>query len=108
MKRAFLFALLLLLVVPGMVAQIKVDQQSKLDRIEGTVQSIDSKNMTFVIRERGTANLDYTIVYNDKTAFTFRNAKSTISELKDGRRIIALGKAEGATKLIAQRVDIRD
>ena len=113
MRRALNITIVLVLVsslvmASGLFAQIKVDPQSKLDRIEGTVQSIDKKNMTLVVRQKGTANLDYTVVYNDKTIFTYRNDKATLAELKDGLRVVALGKADGATKLVAARIDIRD
>ena len=63
--------------------------------------------MTFVIRETGTGNLDYTISYTEKTTWTYRNGKGTIDELKDGVRVVAIGKAEGTNKLAAARVDIR-
>ncbi len=113
MKRPFVTALVLLLVssvvmASGLLAQIKVDPQSKLDSIEGYVQSIDKKNMTLVVRQKGTSNLDYTVVYNDKTIYTYRNGKAAFTDLKDNARIVALGKAEGATKLVAVRIDIRD
>lgn len=97
-----------LVIAPGLFSQIKQDPKTKLDQIEGTVQSIDKKAMTFVLRERGTSNLDYTIIYTDKTTFTYRNdPKASIADLKDGVRVVAMGKAEGATKLNAARIDIR-
>ncbi len=96
-----------LVLVPGLFSQIKTDPQSKLDRLEGTVQSIDKAKMTLIIRERGTSNLDYTVIYNDKTTYTFRNGPAKLEDLKDGVRIIALGKAEGTNKLVAVRIDIR-
>ncbi len=97
-----------LVIAPGLFSQIKQDPASKLDRISGVVQSIDKKTMTIVVRETGTANLDYHVVYTADTTFTYRNDKSTLDEVKDGRRVICLGKADGATKLNAERIDIRD
>jgi predicted small lipoprotein YifL len=113
MKRSFSWMVVLMLVLslaiaPGLFGQIKQDPQSKLDRLDGNIQSIDKKNMTLILRQRGTSNLDYTVVFNDKTIVTDRNKKGgTIADLKEGQRIITLGKAEGATKLIASRIDIR-
>jgi hypothetical protein len=112
MKRSFSWALVLMVVsslvlAPGLFSQIKQDPQTKLDRIEGTVLSIDKAKMTLVIRETGTANLDYTIIYTDKTIYTYRNGPAKAEDVKDGVRIVALGKAEGATKLNAARIDIR-
>lgn len=112
MKRSFSWVVVLMLIsslviAPGLFSQIKQDPKTKLDEIQGTVQSIDKKAMTMVIRETGTSNLDYTIIYNDKTSFTYRNGKGSIDDLKEGLRVVAIGKAEGATKLNAARIDIR-
>jgi len=112
MKRVSVSVVVLLLVsslvmAPGLFSQIKVDPASKLDYIEGIVQTIDKKAMSIVVREKGTSNLDYTIIYNDKTKFTFRNGPATLDDMKRDSRVYALGKAEGAMKLIAERIDIR-
>jgi len=112
MKRSISWAIVLMLIsslvlAPGLFSQIKQDPQSKLDSIEGTVLSIDKVKMTLVVRERGTANLDYTIIYNDKTTYTYRNGPAKAEDVKDGVRIVVLGKAEGANKLNAARIDIR-
>ncbi len=96
-----------LVLAPGLFSQIKTDPESKLDRIEGTVMSIDKAKNTMVIRQRGTANLDYTISFNEKTIYTLRNQPAKAEDVKDGVRIVALGKAEGANKLAAARIDIR-
>ena len=112
MKRSISWIVVLTVVAslvfaPGLFSQIKQDPASKKDQIEGTVQSIDAKAGTFVIRQKGTGNLDYTIIYNDKTTFTYRNGPAKVADLKDGVRVVAIGKAEGATKLNAERIDIR-
>jgi hypothetical protein len=112
MKRSISLVVVLMLIsslvlAPGLFSQIKNDPKKNLDSIEGTVQSIDKAKMTMVVRERGTANLDYTIIYNDKTEYTYRNGPAKAEDVKDGVRIVALGKAEGANKLNAARIDIR-
>lgn len=112
MKRSFSWTIVMvlicsLLLAPGLFSQIKQDPNTKLDSIEGTVQSIDKTKMTLVIREKGTSNLDYTIIYNDKTIYTYRNGPGKAEDVKEGVRIVALGKANGATKLDAARIDIR-
>ncbi len=112
MKRSISLVVVLMLIsslmlAPGLFSQIKNDPKTKMDSIEGTVQSIDKAKMTMVIRQRGTSNLDYTIIYNDKTAYTYRNGPAKVEDVKDGVRIVVLGKAEGATKLNAARIDIR-
>jgi hypothetical protein len=113
MKRSFAGMVTLLLLcslafAPGLFSQIKQEPGSKLDSIEGNVQSIDKAKMTIVIREKGTANLDYTITYTDKTIYTYRNGPAKMEDFKTGSRIYVLGKAEGANKLAAARIDIRE
>jgi hypothetical protein len=48
------------------------------------------------------------VIYDDKTAFTFRNKPATLDEVKEGRRVIAVGKNNDKNQLIATRIDIRD
>ncbi len=112
MKRSVSLVVVLMLIsslvlAPGLFSQIKTDPKTKIDSVEGWVQSIDKAKMTLVIREKGTSNLDYTIIYNEKTAYTFRNGPAKAEDVKDGVRIVALGKAEGTNKLVAARIDIR-
>lgn len=111
MKKSTLIVVLMLvcslLAAPGLFSQIKTDPASKLDRVEGTVLSVDKAKMTMVVRERGTANLDYTVSFTDKTTYTYRNEPAKAEDVKDGVRVVALGKAEGANKLAAARIDIR-
>jgi hypothetical protein len=96
-----------LMLVTGLSAQMKKDSKTGLDRIEGTVMSVDKKESTITVRLSGSSGAIYKVVYNDQTAFTYRNAKASFDEVKDGRRVICLGKAEDATRLAASRVDIR-
>ncbi len=112
MRRASVSVVVLILVsslvmAPGLFSQIKVDPASKLDYIQGTVLTIDKKGMTFVVREKGTSNQDYTIVYNDKTKFTYRNGAAILDDMKRDSLVYVIGKADGATKLVAERIDIR-
>jgi hypothetical protein len=96
-----------LLLAPGLFSQIKQDPNTKLDSIEGYVQSIDKAKMTMVVREKGTSNLDYTVIYSAQTIYTYRNGPAKAEDVKVGVRIVAQGKAEGANKLNATRIDIR-
>ena len=81
--------------------------KAKEDRIDGTVQSVDKKTKTLVVRLRG-KNDRRDVMYDDSTKFTFRNKAATLDEVKDGRRIIALGKFNDKGQLTATRVDVRD
>jgi len=100
-----LVVLLVLVSVP--FAQVQKDAKSGLDRLEGTVRSIDKNASTITIQQMGTSKAIWKIDYNKETKFTYRNSASTVDEVKEGRRVICLGKAEGTGKLAAARVDVR-
>jgi hypothetical protein len=92
----------------SLFSQIKQDPATKQGRIDGTIQTIDTKTSTITIHQYGNASFVCQIVYDKATQYTYRNKPSTFSEIKEGRRIICLGKAEGINKMTATRIDIRD
>jgi hypothetical protein len=113
MKRAILSAVALALVfslvlAPGLYAQAKQDPKTQLDRIDGRVRSIDKDKSIVIVRQSATANIDWQVTYNDQTKFTYRNEPASFSELKEGRRVVCLGKVQGTTGLLAARIDIRE
>jgi hypothetical protein len=81
--------------------------QTKEDRIDGTVKSIDTKTKTISVRVRG-KNMERAVIYDDKTKFTFRNKASSLDEVKGERRVICLGKLNDKGQLMATRIDVRD
>jgi hypothetical protein len=97
-----------LVLVSGLYAQIKKDAKTGLDRLEGTVQLIDKEKSIITIRQSGTPNAVWDVVYDAQTKFTFRNEASSFDEVKEGRRVICLGKADTKGRLVAGRVDIRN
>jgi hypothetical protein len=46
------------------------------------------------------------VLYNDKTKYSIRNEPAKLEDLKDGLRVIILGKFENET-MTAVRIDIR-
>ena len=107
-SRMFALLLVVLLVqVSVSFAQVQTDARSKLDRLEGTVRSVDKDASTITIQQMGTSKAIWKISFNKETRFTYRNSASTLDEVKEGRRVICLGKAEGTGKLAAARVDVR-
>ena len=91
---------------PSLTAQTK--KVSGLDRIEGTIHSLDQEKGSMEVRQRNRANMVWTILYTDKTAITYRNEDAAAEDLKVGRRVIALGRfAEDSIKMKALRIDIR-
>ncbi len=96
-----------LVMVSSVYAQAKQDEKSKLDRIEGTVTGINKDKSEIMIRQSGSNNVLWTVTYSPQTKFTYRNAPSTIDEVKDTRRVICLGKFGSNNKMEAARVDVR-
>ncbi len=97
---------LMLVLVAGLNAQIKKDAKSGLDRIEGTVQSINKDTSTIGVKERGTTSPVWQVVYNAKTKYSLRNKPAKAEDLKDGMRVIVLGKYANNV-MTAARIDIR-
>ena len=79
----------------------------KQDRIDGTVKGIDKKTKTIMVQVRG-QNLRRDVIYDDKTKFTYRNKPASLEDVKDGRRVIVLGKLTDKGQMNATRVDVRD
>ena len=79
----------------------------KQDRIDGIIQLLDKPTKTVTVRLRDKQQQQQ-VIYDEKTAFSFRNKPATFDEVKEGRRIIALGKINDKNQLIATRIDVRD
>ena len=113
MRRRFFIAmgvfLGVALTLPALEARQKDSKTTaaKPDRIDGIIQFIDTPTKTVTVRLRDKQQQQQ-VIYDDKTAFTFRNKAATVDEVKEGRRIIALGKINDKNQLIATRVDVRD
>ena len=99
---------LTLVLVPGLLAQASKDAKTKLDRLEGYVVSVDKDKSTIMIRQRGGTNVIWTIGFDAKTKFTYRNQASSLGDVKDGRRVIVLGTFGEGNKMTANRVDVRE
>jgi len=92
----------------GLRAQATKDEATKLDRLEGYVVGIDKEKSEIRIRQRGTTSQEWTIAYTPTTAFTYRNEKGTLDNVKENLRVICLGKfGTEKTKMTAERIDVR-
>jgi hypothetical protein len=117
MRRCLFFVTALLLgtalTLPAAADQAgqKEDAQAKAkageDRLDGTVHMMDTKTKMITVRTRGKTE-QRQVMYDDKTAFTFRNKAAKIEEVKEGRRVIVLGKVNDKNVLVATRIDVRD
>lgn len=97
------------LTLPALEARQKDTKTAagKQDRIDGSVQMIDKAAKTITVRLRGKP-VQRGVIYDDKTAVTFRNKPATLDEVKEGRRVIVLGKSNEKNQLMATRIDVRD
>jgi hypothetical protein len=100
-----------LLILPGAAAARQGAKPkpaaAKEDRLDGTVHMMDKATKTVTVRVRGKTE-QRQVVYDDKTAFTYRNKPATLDDVKDGRRVIVLGKTNDKHQLVATRIDVRD
>jgi hypothetical protein len=93
---------------PPLVSQTKKDKNSGLDRIEGTIQSLNREKRSMIVRQRDRRNITWTILWDEETALTYQNEDTTEDDLRVGARVIALGRfPEGSLKLSALRIEIR-
>jgi hypothetical protein len=111
MKRATTLALILTLcftvaLSAGIFAQVKKDSKTGLDRITGTIQNIN-KDKTLTVTQTGNVKGTWKVSYTDSTKITERNADAKAASLKEGQRVIVLGKYEKDV-LVASRIDIRN
>jgi len=96
-----------IVLVPVLNAQAKKDAKTGLDRIEGTITGVDKDKSTLSVRQSGSSNIVWTMTWTANTKFTYRNEASTVDDLKDGRRVIVLGKFGEGNKMAAERIDVR-
>jgi Cu/Ag efflux protein CusF len=100
------------LTVPALAAgqaSQKEDAKAKAGetRIDGTVHMVDAATKMVTVRLRGKGE-QRQVMYDDKTTFTFRNKQAKVEEVKEGRRVIVLGKVNDKNVLVASRIDVRD
>jgi hypothetical protein len=81
-----------------------------LYRIEGTVISVDKEARTITIRQRSHTNMAWTIHYTQATSFSYRNTITSLDDVRNGRRVICLGRYERKdekNEMTAVVVDVR-
>ncbi len=99
---------ILVLLTLGVWAEAREKKQAKvkMDRLSGTVQMIDKNTSTITLRT--SSNVTRQVVYGPDTKFTKVNKPGgSVDEIKDGTRLICLGKFNDKTQLVAARIDIR-
>ncbi len=102
------------LLTAGLVAaQEKGKAKERQDRLDGRIQMINKDASTITIRMRS-GNATRQIVYNSNTKigkFAGRgnpDKPASADDLKDGQRIIAVGKFNDKAQLEATQISIRE
>jgi hypothetical protein len=98
---------LTLMLGAGVYAQVKKDAKTGLDRIEGSILSINKAKSTLSVAQAGDTRTTWKVTYSDQTKFTLNYKPSERNDLKNGQRVVALGKFEKGV-LKADRIDTLD
>jgi len=96
--------LALALVSQGVAQEKKKAAQPKEDRVSGTIQIMNKDTSTLTVRS---GNIQRTVIYNADTKFTKVNKPGSIDEVKEGVRVICVGKFDEKARLVATRIDVR-
>ena len=106
-RSSSLFVALFAMLALSMALTVPLKAQEKKpqpDRLEGRVQIINKATSTITVR---VGQVPRPVVYDKNTKFTYLNKPATVDEVKDGQRLICVGKFDDKTRLIATRIDIR-
>ena len=87
------------------LAQEKAKKKGE-ERISGRVHMLNKETSTITVRV-GTNNVHRYVVYDANTKFTANNKPGTLDDVKEGARIICLGKFDEKARLNASRIEIR-
>jgi len=93
--------LILSLVTPAMAQEKKAAEQ----RLSGRVHMVNKETSTITIRT--TQNAHRYVVYSSGTKFTLGNKDGSVDEVKEGVRLICLGKFDDKARLVATRIEVR-
>jgi len=88
----------------GARAQEKSAAKPKEDRLSGTVQMISKDTSTITLKKDGATR---SVVYNNETKYTKQNKPGSLDDVKEGLRVICLGKFDEKNRLVATRIDVR-
>jgi hypothetical protein len=79
--------------------------QSKEDRLSGRIHMISKETSTITIDAK---SVKRAVLYSPQTKITFRNKPGSMDDVKEGRRVIVLGKFNDKAQLAATRIDVRE
>lgn len=80
------------------------DKMPREARIDGRVQMINKDKSEITVRQ---SNSPRTIIYSGDTKWTKRNKEGSMADIKEGYRVICVGKMNDKAQLMASRCDAR-
>ena len=108
MKRSLYGISLPLVLAAGFAIQAgakdKKDKPPREARIDGRVQMINKDKSEITVRQ---SNSPRTIIYSGDTKWTKRNKEGSMADIKEGYRVICVGKMNEKAQLVASRCDAR-
>ena len=109
MERIHLLACLLAVLVTCGLSRLAAAEpkDSEPDRIHGFVHTHDEDGYTFVLRVRG-SDVHRTVIYGRDTPHTYRGEDSSIEMVREGWRVICLGRFDDKGRLKARLIDVRE
>ncbi len=95
---------------PAPPPEVSFAEEGRSSRWSGMIVRSDKDASTLTVRKRGT-NVEKTVHYNSSTKWTHQEGTEVttidMSEVKDGDRVIALGKYDEKGEFHATRIDLR-
>ena len=79
--------------------------KAKEDRLSGRIHMINKETSTITLDAK---NIKRAVLYTPQTKITFRNKAGKMDDVKEGRRVIVLGKFNDKAQLVATRIDVRE
>lgn len=105
MKRSLYGISLPLVLAAGFAIQAGAkDKTPREARLDGRVQMINKDKSEITVR---VSNSPRTIIYSGDTKWTKRNKEGSMADIKEGYRVICVGKMNEKAQLMATRCDAR-
>ena len=102
MRRSVFLALAAVLAI----SLLSFAQQQKPDRVSGTVRMVDAKAMSIQVNLSQSPSAVRTVLWDAATKVQLEDKPGTSADIKEGMRIVAIGKFEGV-KLHATDIRVR-
>ena len=109
MTAKILLAALVILVLAAIMSTPVLSQEERfpggMDRLTGKVVNVDRSASIIRVAYNG---VQREVVFNESTRFTLNNQRSSLDEVKEGRRVICRGRLDRKNRMVASLVVVRD